>query len=43
MNVESSDDALADLVRFSDFLRSTCPALVMRVAHEIIATAGRIT
>jgi plasmid stabilization system protein ParE len=37
MNVEWSDDALADLDRFSDFLRHTYPALAKRVAHEIIA------
>jgi toxin ParE1/3/4 len=39
MNVEWSDDALADLDRFSDFLRHSFPALAERVAHEIIAKA----
>jgi hypothetical protein len=43
MNVEWSDDALADLDRFSDFLRHIFPALAKRVAHEIIAKAVRMT
>jgi hypothetical protein len=43
LTVEWSDDALADLDRFSDFLRQTYPAIAKRVAQEIIATAGRMT
>jgi plasmid stabilization system protein ParE len=39
MNVEWSDEALADLDRFSDFLRQSYPQLAKRVGHEIIAKA----
>ena len=39
MRIEWSADAVADLDRFSEFLRATYPALAGRVAREIIANA----
>lgn len=43
VKLEWSEDALADLDRFSDFLQAKYPALAPLIAREIIAKAGLLS